>query len=134
MNKNMAYTNGNLALKPQRKPQPPVEEKKRIVVKRKTLPMQEKLMYLSTIILCVAVAGLIIFRYAQIYDLNLQIKKMNSEHQALSVEMEVLQRQVETLSNPERIKEMAESLGMVGTSDNGITIKTDAQMQSALRR
>ncbi|MEK3882515.1 cell division protein FtsL [Paenibacillus sp. PL2-23] len=123
----MAYVNGNLALQPKRKPQQQevIRETRKVVVKRKSLPMQEKLLYLFTVIICVVVAGVILSRYAQIYDMNVQIKGMNADYETMNVELEELKRQVERLSNPERIREMAELQGMVRTSDNGITVKKD---------
>ncbi|WP_168120682.1 cell division protein FtsL [Paenibacillus sp. HB172176] len=123
----MAYINGNLALQPKRKPQEQVtvRETKRLVRKRKSLPVQEKLLYLFTVLMCVIVAGVIIFRYAQIYDMNLQIKKMNTEYGTMNVEIEDLKRQVQQLSDPERIRQMAETQGMVSSLDNGITIRKD---------
>lgn len=131
----MAYINGNLALQPKRKPEQEKEvfrETRRVVVKRKSLPVQEKLLYLFTVILCVIVAGVIIFRYAQIYDMNLQIKKMNTEHQMLNVEVEELKRQVEMLSDPERIRKLAETQGMASTMDGGITVKKDNELKTVM--
>lgn len=123
----MAYINGNLALQPKRKPEqrPEYREKKRVVVKRKSIPVQEKLLYIFTVFLCVAVAGVIIFRYAQIYDMNLEIKQLNNSYQSLTIEMEEMKKEVEKLSNPERIRQLAESQGMVSTFENGITVTTN---------
>lgn len=134
----MAYVNGNLALQPKRKPekQQAIRETKRVVVKKKTIPMQEKLLYLFTILMCVVVAFVIISRYAQIYDMNLQIKQLNNEYQTMNVEMEELKKQVEMLSDPERIRKMAETQGMVSITDSGITVKTGVNgdgVQSAMR-
>ncbi|CAM4509138.1 cell division protein FtsL [Paenibacillus endophyticus] len=131
----MAYVNGNLALQPKRKQnqQPAIKETKRLVKTRKSLPVQEKLLYLFTVLMCVVVAGVIIFRYAQIYDMNLDIKKLNSEYQTMNVEMEDLKKQVEMLSDPERIRELAESQGMVSATEGGITVNTgDDEIKSAL--
>ncbi|WP_312890931.1 cell division protein FtsL [Paenibacillus endophyticus] len=127
--------NGNLALQPKRKQnqQPAIKETKRLVKTRKSLPVQEKLLYLFTVLMCVVVAGVIIFRYAQIYDMNLDIKKLNSEYQTMNVEMEDLKKQVEMLSDPERIRELAESQGMVSATEGGITVNTgDDEIKSAL--
>lgn len=131
----MAYVNGNLALQPKRKQdqQPAIKETKRLVKTRKSLPVQEKLLYLFTVLMCVVVAGVIIFRYAQIYDMNLDIKKLNSEYQSMNVETEDLKKQVEMLSDPERIRELAESQGMVSATEGGITVNTgDDEIKSAL--
>ncbi|MGO4549107.1 cell division protein FtsL [Paenibacillus sp. 2TAB23] len=127
--------NGNLALQPKRKQdqQPAIKETKRLVKTRKSLPVQEKLLYLFTVLMCVVVAGVIIFRYAQIYDMNLDIKKLNSEYQSMNVETEDLKKQVEMLSDPERIRELAESQGMVSATEGGITVNTgDDEIKSAL--
>lgn len=134
----MAYINGNLALqpKPKRKQeqQPAIRETKRVVVTRKTIPVQEKLLYMFTVLVCVAVAGVIIFRYAQIYDMNLKIKQLNNSYQTMYVEMEVLKKQVEKLSDPERIRKMAETQGMVSSLEGGITVQTaDKELESAMR-
>ncbi|WP_424768344.1 cell division protein FtsL [Paenibacillus sp. sgz302251] len=128
--------NGNLALQPKRKQdqQTVIRETKRVVVKRKPIPVQEKLLYMFTIFIAVVVAGVIIFRYAQIYDMNLQIKQMNNEYQTMSVEMADLKKQVEMLSDPERIRKLAESQGMVSSFEGGITVKTgDNELKTAMQ-
>lgn len=132
----MAYVNGNLALQPKRKQDQKtvIKETKRLVKTRKSLPVQEKLLYMFTVLMCVVVAGVIIFRYAQIYDMNLQIKKLNSEYQTMNIEMEDLKKQVEMLSDPERIRRLAETQGMVSSFEGGITVNTgDDEIKSAMR-
>ncbi|KRE35164.1 cell division initiation protein [Paenibacillus sp. Soil522] len=132
----MAYVNGNLALQPKRKQdqQTVIKETKRLVKTRKSLPVQEKLLYMFTVLMCVVVAGVIIFRYAQIYDMNLQIKKLNSDYQTMNIEMEDLKKQVEMLSDPERIRKLAETQGMVSSLEDGITVNTgDDEIKSAMR-
>lgn len=121
----MAYTNGNLAMTPKRKKQEEyiIKETRKKIVRKKSLPVQEKLLYLFTVIAAVVIAGVIIFRYAQIYDMNLHIKQLNNEMQTITVEVEQLQRQVQTLNDPERIREIAESQGMVISLDKGIVVK-----------
>ncbi|MEF2245578.1 MULTISPECIES: cell division protein FtsL [unclassified Paenibacillus] len=134
----MAYVNGNLALQPKRKENDQEEvyrETRKVVVKRKSLPVGEKLLYLFTIVLCVTVAAVIIFRYTQIYDMNMNMKKLNTQYQTLNVEMEELKRQVEMLSDPERIRKMAEMQGMA-TKLDGINVKTSSSgdaVKSAMR-
>ncbi|CAM4145210.1 cell division protein FtsL [Paenibacillus alkaliterrae] len=131
----MAYVNGNLALQPKRKQdkQTVIKETKRVVVTRKSLPVQEKLLYLFTVVMCVLVAGVIIFRYAQIYDMNLDIKQLNNDYQQMNVEMEDLKKQVEMLSDPERIRRMAESQGMVSSLEGGISVRTgDSETKTAM--
>ncbi|OME82948.1 cell division protein FtsL [Paenibacillus sp. FSL A5-0031] len=131
----MAYVNGNLALQPKRKQdqQPVIKETKRLVKTRKSLPVQEKLLYMFTVLMCVVVAGVIILRYAQIYDMSLEIKKLNSEYQTMNVEMEDLKKQVEMLSDSERIRKLAETQGMVSSIESGITVNTgDDAIKSAM--
>lgn len=132
----MAYTNGNLALKPkprqeQPKKQPQYRETKRTVIKKKTLPVREKLLYLFTLILCVLIASVIIFRYAQIYDLSMHTKQLNSQYQTLIVEMEDMKKQVEILNDPERIREIAETQGMSINIENGISVKKSGSTASS---
>ncbi|WP_317890762.1 cell division protein FtsL [Paenibacillus arenilitoris] len=127
--------NGNLALQPKRKQdrKTVVKETKRVVKTRRSIPVQEKLLYMFTVLVCVAVAGVIIFRYAQIYDMNLQIKKLTSDYQTMNVEMEDMKKQVEMLSDPERIRKLAESQGMVSMLEGGITVKTgDKETKTAM--
>nr|WP_169083318.1 cell division protein FtsL [Paenibacillus sp. PL91]MBC9199860.1 cell division protein FtsL [Paenibacillus sp. PL91] len=131
----MAYVNGNLALQPKRKQdqQTVIKETKRLVKSRKSLPVQEKLLYMFTVLMCVVVAGVIIFRYAQIYDMNLDIKNLKSESQTMNIEMEDLKKQVEMLSDPERIRKIAESQGMVSSIEGGITVNTgDNELKTAM--
>lgn len=131
----MAYVNGNLALQPKRKQdqQTVIKETKRLVKSRKSLPVQEKLLYMFTVLMCVVVAGVIIFRYAQIYDMNLDIKNLKSESQTMNIEMEDLKKQVEMLSDPERIRKIAESQGMVSSIEGGITVNTgDKELKTAM--
>ena len=134
----MAYVNGNLALQPKRKENEQEEvyrETRKTVVKRKSLPVGEKLLYLFTVLLCVIVAAVVISRYTQIYDMNMNMKKLNTQYQTLNVEMAELKRQVEMLSDPERIRKMAEVQGMA-TKLDGINVKTSGSgdaVKSAMR-
>lgn len=131
----MAYVNGNLALQPKRKQdqQTVIKETKRVVTTRKSLPGPEKLLYLFTVLMLVVVAGVIIFRFSQDYHMNLEIKQLTNEYRTMNVEMEDLKKQVETLSDPERIRKMAESNGMISSIEGGININTgDSEIKSAM--
>ncbi|AJS57745.1 hypothetical protein [Paenibacillus sp. IHBB 10380] len=97
----MAYTRGNLAVKPKpiERVSPGYREQTKVITRRAPLPMKEKMLYLLTVVVCVAVAGLVISRYANIYDLNKQSEKLSVEirkNQLLSTQMEVKR---ETLKN-----------------------------------
>lgn len=122
----MAYVNGNLALQPKKKttPQQPFRETKKVVVKRKSLPVQEKLLYMFTILVCVLVASVILFRYAQIYQMNAEVREMTIKYEKMAVEMKELQIQVEKLKSPERITEQARKTGMIENDQAPIKVKT----------
>ncbi|MGF7046148.1 cell division protein FtsL [Paenibacillus sp. DS2015] len=97
----MAYTRGNLAVKPKpiERVSPGYREQTKVITRRATLPMKEKMLYLLTVVICVAVAGLIISRYANIYDINKQSEKLGEEirkNQLLVTQLEVKK---ETLKN-----------------------------------
>lgn len=97
----MAYTRGNLAVKqkPTERVSPGYREQTKVITRRASLPMQEKMLYLLTVVICVAVAGLVISRYANIYDLNKQSEKLSVDikrNQLSAVQMEVKK---ETLKN-----------------------------------
>ncbi|GLX68257.1 cell division protein FtsL [Paenibacillus glycanilyticus] len=124
----MAYINGNLAMQPKRKPDQKtvIRETKRVVVKRKSIPIQEKLLYMFTVVLCVIVLGVIVNQYAKNYDMRVQIKQMNNQSAALNIDMKELQKQVEMLSDPERIRKMAETQGMASTEQPDIMVNTQS--------
>ncbi len=127
----MAYY-GNLALQPQKKteqsPQPAGGRKK--VVRRRQLPIGEKLLYLFTVMICAVVAGLIVYRYAEIYQMNRQIQEINRQYEQTAGQLKELQREAERLSDPKRIIDEAKNkLGMVQLDpSSGITIVDDDAM------
>ncbi|WP_371262785.1 cell division initiation protein [Paenibacillus sp. OV219] len=127
--------NGNLALQPKRKTdpkqQPQFRETKKVVVRRKSLPVQEKLLYMFTILVCVVVAGVIIFRYAQIYQMELQIKQLTKQHDELVVEMADLKSQYEKLNDPQKWQDFANEREWVASTPIFVTPKTDNPLASA---
>ncbi|XEC97615.1 septum formation initiator family protein [Paenibacillus tarimensis] len=116
----MPYSHGNLALQPKKRPErkETFREKRRVVVRRKTLSVQEKLLYIFTIVICVIVAGTIIFRNAGIYQMNLEIRELTKQHDAMNAEIKELQKKVEQLSDPEVIRNKALDAGMVQADSN----------------
>nr|AIA15605.1 cell division protein FtsL [uncultured bacterium] len=132
----MAYY-GNLALRPERvqedkvqpKPIPTTHRSK--VTRRRSIPIGEKLLYLFTIAVVVFIAGFIIFRYAQIYQINSEIQTKNKSYQQTSEQMKELQREVERLSDPKLIVEKATAQGMRPITNNGITV-TSKEDQTAM--
>lgn len=125
----MANVRGNLALKEKRvqRPTDRYRETTKVVTRKAVLPMQEKLLYLFTIIICSLVAGVIIWRYAQIYDLNRQMQSMNREIQAMKQEMTVLKIEKEKLESPERIRGEAEKLGLIPADGPEIDVNTNGK-------
>ncbi|WP_223879761.1 MULTISPECIES: hypothetical protein [Paenibacillus] len=95
----MAYTRGNLAVQPQRKPEsnPRYREKTKVVTRRTPLPLQEKLRYLLTLALFVLVAGVLVWRYVHIYDLNKQAQTLDGEIAQTKRQIAVYQMQKQEL-------------------------------------
>lgn len=111
----MAYY-GNLALQPQRKPEqtPNQTRDRERVLRRRPLPIGEKLLYLFTLVVCAIVAGLIVYRYAEIYQMNREIQEINRQYEQRAEQLKELQREAERLSDPKRIIDEAKNkLGMV---------------------
>jgi len=128
----LAYQNGNLALQPKRKPEEQVyREKRTVVVKRKSLPVQEKLLWLFTIIVGVLIAGVIIFRYAEVYKMNLEIRNLTNEYNEMSVEMKELQKQVQILGDPDRINKIAKSMNMSASKQDVMVDKKEQTTETA---
>ncbi|OPA78459.1 cell division protein FtsL [Paenibacillus selenitireducens] len=123
----MAYVRGNLALKEKKIQRTPerYRETTKVVSRKAMLSTQEKLLYLFTIVICSLVAGVIIWRYAQIYDLNMQMQKMDREMKAMKQEMTQMKNEVDMLSSPAEIMKKATELGYVAReSGNEIDVSS----------
>ncbi|MGF7031951.1 cell division protein FtsL [Paenibacillus mucilaginosus] len=109
-----AYMHGNLATQQPQRPEKKVriKETKKVVVRSKTLPVQEKLLYLFTVVICVMVAGLIIWRYAQIYEMNQKILAMEQKIKEIEAQNIILKQQVDKLSDPLELEKKAKELGL----------------------
>lgn len=109
-----SYIQGNLALDQKRKvpaAKVKIKETTKVVYRNKTMPAQEKMLYLFTVLLCVIVAGVIVWRYAAIYQMNASILKMQGEIREIQAQNSALKQEVEKLQSPERIKDEAIRLG-----------------------
>jgi cell division protein FtsL len=130
----MAYY-GNLALRPERvqeeRVQPKQTTQRSKVTRRRSIPMGEKLLYLLTIAVVVFIAGFVIFRYAQIYQINGEIQAKNKMIQQTSDKIKEQQKEVDVLSDPNLIVEKATALGMRPITNNGITV-TSKEDQTAM--
>lgn len=118
-----AYMHGSLAIDDhrERKPQTRVQETKKVVVRKHAVPAREKLLYLFTIIVCVIVAGLVIFRYAQVYEVNTKIQHIEKEIERLEMENKALVLKVRKLQEPNRLYEMGTQLGFVQPAEQAIS-------------
>lgn len=117
-----AYINGNLAIEPNPAPKKKPQQQKKVVVRRKTIPVQEKLLYLFTVLVCVIVAGAIIWRYAQIYELNTRMQQIESQIKTLQIENNKLKLEITKYQDPKRLLDQAKQLGLVPNEDlNQIT-------------
>jgi cell division protein FtsL len=122
-----AYINGNLAIEQKPPKKQKVQEQKKVVVKRRTIPVQEKLLYLFTVIVCVLVAGAIIWRYAQIYELNTKMQQIESQIKALQIENNKLKLEITKYQDPKKLLDQAKQLGLVPNEDlNQVTDKKGA--------
>ncbi len=131
---------GNLALRPERvqeQPQSPARQQSQQVnkvVRRRSITIGEKLLYLITVAVVVLVAGLIIYRYAQIYQINGQIQDTTRQYTQTTEHMKELQREVEHLSDMKRIRDLAEGYGMVQVENRGITITSSNGDKAAVTK
>lgn len=115
-----AYIHGNLAVEERTGNKKKIKETRRIVYRKKQIPTQEKLLYLFTIVVCVLVAGVIIWRYAQIYEVNTNIQRIEQEIKMLQDENASLKLEVHKLQDPERLIQKGEALGLKRTTEEEI--------------
>ncbi|PZT53948.1 hypothetical protein [Paenibacillus silvae] len=117
----MAYTRGNLAVKPkaqERVTQQRYKETTKVVTRRTGLPAREKFLYLLTLIAVIVVGGLLMSRYAHIYDLNKQAQSTIADVKEDQKAIADLQVEKERLNN--QVIENAKALGYVEASDKDV--------------
>ncbi len=116
-----AYMHGNLAVE-ERQPERRVKirETKKTVYRKTAIPAQEKLLYLFTIIICVVVAGVIIWRYAQIYEVNTRIQQIEHQIEQLEVENTTLKLEIAKLQDPDRLIQKGVELGLTFPTDEQV--------------
>ena len=108
----MAYTRGNLAVQERQEARPSSYVEKTTVIKRRSqLPKKEKLLYMVSVLLVVAVMGVIGMSHVKIYELNRQIQKSDAQIVEAQKSMDVLQVQKQTLEM--EIVRKAKELGYV---------------------
>jgi len=117
-----AYIQGNLAV--ERKlpnPQKPEREPRKKIYRQKGLSVREKLFYLFTVVICVAVACVIVWRYAHIYKMNSEIHQIQKQISQLEASNNELNRQISKLQSYDRLLAEAKRLGMVPVDDKQIS-------------
>jgi cell division protein FtsL len=115
-----AYIHGNLAIEQKSTNKVKAREVRR-VPQQKTLPIQEKLLYLFTVAICVAVACVVVWRYAQIYEMSSQIHSIQQRIDKLEAENSALKQEVGKLQSPQRLIDVANMLGMQPVEDKQIS-------------
>lgn len=121
---------GNLAVKDVHAGEEVVGVKQRKVKRKAIIPAKEKLLYLFTIIFCVFVAGSVIFKYAQIYEINTKIHELEAELQLLHKENESLKLEVRKLLEPKRLLEEGRKLGFVPSEEEVVSLISKVHMES----
>lgn len=128
----MAYTRGNLAVQErtaERSYQSPrYRETTKVVTRRATLPVREKLLYIMTVIFCVAVMAGLLWQNANLYNIKRQLFNLNSEIQTMTLEVKELSFQKERLE--ESIPSEAAKLGYVKPDIDMFQIEVPATSSS----
>jgi cell division protein FtsL len=115
----VAYIRGSLAVDERKVRRAPVQEQRRQVTRKKaSIPPQEKLLYMVTILVCVIVAVFIVSGYAKIYEVNTQIKDAKKELQQLEQENSTLSIQKSKLGGLEQMQKTGEETGLQLASDD----------------
>ena len=108
----MAYTRGNLAVQERQKQrQTSYVEKTKVVKRRSQLPKREKMLYLMSVLVVVAVMGWVGMSHVKLYELNRQIQLTESQMNTGLKEIDVLQVKKQTLEM--EIVQKARELGYV---------------------
>lgn len=94
-----------------------VKKKKRRLLQARGLPAGEKLLYLFSVVVCVALAVLVISQYAKVTELNMEIQKVEEEAKRIQEINRQLEAEKNMLSSGERIRRFAEMRGMVPVED-----------------
>lgn len=113
---------GNLAVKEIHREEKVIPKKSRTVTRKAVIPAGEKLLYLCAIIFCVVVAGAVIFKYAQIYEINTKIHELESEMQMLHKENQTLKLEVRKMQEPKRLLEEGKKLGFAPSEEDVVSL------------
>lgn len=129
----MAYTRGNLAVKEQtarrQNESPKYRETTKLVTRRAQLPVREKLLYMLTVVFCVAVMGGLLMQNVELYNIKRQMFNLNKEIQAVNVEVKEMAIQKEMLE--EKIPQEAAKLGYVQPEEEGFHIQVSTNTDNS---
>ncbi|WP_018753260.1 hypothetical protein [Paenibacillus sanguinis] len=122
----MAYTRGNLAVQEQQSkrnsPSQRYRETTKVVTRRPPLPVREKLLYMFTVMFCVAVMAAILWQNVALYNIKRQMFNLNTDVQAITTEIKELSIQKQKLE--EQIPERAiNELGYVQPEVEGLHVQ-----------
>ena len=127
-----AYIRGNLAVE-ERQNSPErvkIKETRRVVYRTSRLPTQEKLLYLFTVLLCALVAGVVIWRYAQIYQMNTRIQNVERDISRLEADNNALKEKLSKMIDPSQYMDEAAKKGLVRIQeDNFVRVPGEVKTQ-----
>lgn len=114
----MVQTRGNLAVREQEQRQSSQQyrQKTTVVTRRAELPMREKMLYLASVLVAVALCSIVAWRYVHIYDLNHQIAAIQSETNQINKDIAQAERDKQELR--QAIVPTALSMGLVQATEH----------------
>lgn len=119
----MAYTRGNLAVKEKTSGRgqalPKYKETTKVVTRRAPLPVGEKLLYIFTVVFCVAVASLLIWQNAKVYDLKYQVHRTDYDISKVKLKMSALEVKKQQLEQAVLGTALQMGYQQPGDSENG---------------
>lgn len=114
-------TDGNLATVP--KPRPGTKRVTRKIIRKKALPVKEKLLYLGTVIIFVCLTSFVLVQQAELARINYEIQQIEKETLDIQSQISTLEAEEKKLLNPERIKRMARENGLIFNPANIHTLQ-----------
>lgn len=118
-------TYGNLATIP--KTRPKTQRVSRKVIRRKGLPIKEKLLYLGTVIVFVLITSGVLSQQAELSKINYEIQQTESRINQVKAEITTLEAEEKELLDPERIKKIAAEKGLAFNPDRIQSAQTEDQ-------
>lgn len=105
------YYRGNLAVELEKSKQTTTRKKRTVVIKS-AISVQEKLLYLLFICIIVTAFGFVGYRYVQISEYNYQIQTTKMDIKTMKEQNAALQLKVDSMSSREEIAKAAQEMGM----------------------